>query len=324
MSSVVEVTIHSSQFPEKIRGDLVDSLRRRQLNHKFHYDTVKQAQKWLKLHETYSPARTDPDCQVTYDRSFDAVAARLSNATTQVVGLGCGGGQKDARLLSLLKESKIDARYVPVDVSVALVLVAQRTVAASARRSVPIVCDLASADDLPQVFDRELPSDAERLFTFFGMIPNFEPDLILPRLRSLLRPQDWLLFSANLAPGADYQKGMEKILPLYDNALTRDWLITFLLDLGIERTDGEIIVRIENGSAGLKRIVADFQFSSRGRIQLDEEQFEFEPGDKIRLFFSYRYTADFVRSVFASYNLEVVDRWLTKSEEEGVFLCRRK
>src|SRR5438105_15215895 len=117
MNSVIRVAIHPSQFPDQVRRDLVDSLRRRQVNHKFHYDTVKQAQKWLKLHETYSPAQTDPDCQATYDRSFDAVAARLSNGTSQVVGLGCGGGQKAARLLSLLKESKIDARYVPVDVS---------------------------------------------------------------------------------------------------------------------------------------------------------------------------------------------------------------
>ena len=66
------------------------------------------------------------------------------------------------------------------------------------------------------------------------MIPNFEPQVILPKLASLVRPADFLLFSANLAPGKNYAAGMKKILPQYDNAPTRDWLMTFLLDLGVE------------------------------------------------------------------------------------------
>ena len=64
------------------------------------------------------------------------------------------------------------------------------------------------------------------------MIPNFEPEQILPKLASLIRPNDFLLFSANLAPGKNYAAGVKKILPQYDNCLTRDWLMTFLIDLG--------------------------------------------------------------------------------------------
>ena len=52
--------------------------------------------------------------------------------------------------------------------------------------------------------------------------------------------------SANLAPGPDYAAGVRKILPLYDNPLTRDWLVTFLLDLGVEATDGELGFSIED------------------------------------------------------------------------------
>ena len=78
MSSLVGVAIHASQFPENVRRDLLDSLRRRRVNHKFHYDSVKQTQKWLALHEAYSPARTDTDCRRIYDRSF-AVAAEWSD-----------------------------------------------------------------------------------------------------------------------------------------------------------------------------------------------------------------------------------------------------
>ena len=62
MSSLAHIAIHPSQFPEQVRRDLLESLRTRQVNHKFHYDSIKQTQKWLALHGAYSPSRTDPEC----------------------------------------------------------------------------------------------------------------------------------------------------------------------------------------------------------------------------------------------------------------------
>ena len=152
-----------------------------------------------------------------------------------LIGLGCGGGQKDSMLLKLLKDYGKEVRYTPCDVSTAMVLVASQIARAvvSESQCFPLVCDLATADDLPAVLDQLAPTDATRVVTFFGMIPNFELELILPKLASLVRDGDLLPFSANLAPGLDYAAGMKRILPQYDNPLTRDWLLTFLLDLGV-------------------------------------------------------------------------------------------
>src|SRR5665213_840514 len=93
------VMIDASQFPENVRNDLLESLRRRRIQPKFHYESYKQAQMWLALHEAFSPARRDPDCLAVYDRAFEAAADLVTEAGACVVGLGCGGGQKDARLL---------------------------------------------------------------------------------------------------------------------------------------------------------------------------------------------------------------------------------
>jgi hypothetical protein len=154
------------------------------------------------------------------------------------------------------------------------------------------------------------------------MIPNFEPAIILPRLAALVRPGDYLLFSANLAPGSDYAAGVQRILPLYDNALTHDWLMTFLLDLGVERDDGALRFVVENDPSGLglKRIAAYFQFLRSREICVDEQGFEFRRGDKIRLFFSYRHTPGLARSLLGQHGLQVHEQWITKSGEEGVFL----
>jgi uncharacterized SAM-dependent methyltransferase len=206
-----------------------------------------------------------------------------------------------------------------------MVLTARRTAlgVASSDHCFPVVCDLAGADDLPAIFAEHNTEHATRLITFFGMIPNFEPEMILPKLASLTGAQEGLLFSANLAPGRDYEAGVKSILPQYDNALTRDWLLAFLFDLGVDLRDGELRFNIEDVN-GLKRIVARFHFAHPRVITVEDERFEFRAGESIRLFFSYRYTSELVRDVLTRHGLKVVEKWITKSEEEGVFLCSRK
>jgi uncharacterized SAM-dependent methyltransferase len=375
MSALVNVAVHSSQFPERVRRDLLDSLRTRQVNHKFHYDSVKQTQKWLALHAACSPSRTDADCAATYDRSFAAVAERIAAGPVHVIGLGCGGGQKDSRLLRLLAGQGREIFYTPVDVSVAMVLVARHAAATVIPETncFPLVCDLATAADLPalvaqvsslawnsdaagcaqQPLSQSLPhslpvvpgdhvcdkgcdnpesfrgagrdkdaASAARLVTFFGMVPNFEPEVILPQLAGLARAGDVLLVSANLAPGADYAVGVQRILPLYDNALTRDWLMAFLLDLGVEASDGEVEFRVEAraGGGGLLRVAADFHFRRPRAVQVEAERFEFRAGDSIRLFFSWRHTPALLRAQLRPYRLQILGEWITKSGEEGIFL----
>ena len=327
MSSLVHVAIHASQFPDNVRRDLLESLRTRRVNHKFHYDSVRQTQRWLALHKAFSPSRTDPDCAAIYDRSFAAVAGRVDSPRVHLIGLGCGGGQKDTRLLRLLRESGRSIFYTPSDVSTAMVLEARQTATAVVpeENCFPLVCDLASADDLPAALAELQVPDAARLITFFGMIPNFEPGVILPRLAGLVRPGDYLLFSANLAPGADYAAGIRRILPLYDNAPTRDWLMTFLLDLGVAADDGELYFIVEDDpkGCGLKRVAAYFRFIRLREINVDAERFQFAAGEAIRLFYSWRHTPALVQALLGQHRLQVLDQWITKSGEEGVFLVSR-
>lgn len=327
MSSLVNVAIHASQVPENVRRDLLESLRTRRVNHKFHYDSIRQTNAWLALHQAYSPSRDDSDCPATYDRALAEAARQIDATRVHLLGLGCGGGQKDTRLLKLLQARGCDVFYTPSDVSVAMTLVARRAALAviPAANCFPLVCDLVSADDLPAVCAEHQAPDSARLVTFFGMIPNFAPAVILPKLVAFIRPRDTLLFSANLAPGADYAAGVEKILPQYDNPLTREWLLAFLLDLGVERGDGELKFTIESSAAAgeLKRVVARFHFGRARELLAEGERFEFGAGDAIQLFFSYRYTPELVRAHLARVGLRVSEQWLAQSGEEGVFLCRR-
>ena len=321
--SGAHVFIDRSQFPENVRRDLLDSLRARALNHKFHYESHKQAAKWLALHEAYSPARRDESCLNIYDKAFAGAASALVASSIHLVGLGCGGGQKEARLLELLGSPQRQFTYTASDVSLPLVLVARE----AAQKSVPLekshglVCDLATTTELAAALDALNASD-QRLVTLFGIIPNFEPAPLLSCVAALLRPGDSLLMSANLAPGDAYAKGVEKIFPQYDNELTRDWLLTALLDLGFEREDGELHFAIEADENGLLRITAHFHLTHARNIRVLGETFSFQSGERFRVFFSYRHTPKTIRALLADQGVDVTGEWLNDAGEEGVFLCR--
>ena len=326
MPTPVTVLIHPSQFPDRVRRELLESLRSRRVNHKFHYDSYKQTQRWLELHQAYAPSRTDPDCASLYDRGFEAAVGLVGSDQVQLIGLGCGGGQKDTRLLRALKGRGIRTTYIPADVSVAMVLEAAGAAREVADEIRPCVLDLGVIGDVREAFGEGPPAGAARLISFFGMIPNFEPGEVLPKLASLVRPGDGLLFSANLAPGEDYEAGVRRILPLYDNPLTAEWLLTFLFDLGVERQDGGLEWEIEAGGMGREsflRVAAYFQFSRPRSLLVQGETFAFATGERIRLFFSYRYGLGQIRALLLRWGLAVTGQWIARSEEEGVFLCEK-
>lgn len=322
--SGANVFIDRSQFPENVRRDLINSLRTRALNHKFHYESYKQAAKWLALHEAYSPARRDDSCQRIYDDAFHGAMAALDAKRVHLIGLGCGGGQKEARLLELLSSPQRKFTYTASDVSLPLVLVAQE----AAQRFVHhenfhgLVCDLATTTELAIALNANNQTE-RRLVTLFGIIPNFEPTSLLSRVAALLRPGDLLLMSANLAPGPDYAAGVLRVLPQYDNELTRDWLLTLLLDLGFEREDGRLDFSIETDARGLQRITAHFTLARARDLRVHGEKLAFASGERLRVFFSYRHTTATITTLLREHGLAMHSQWSSASEEEGVLLCRR-
>ncbi len=297
------------------------------MNHKFHYDTPKQALRWLRVHEAFSPARLDPSCLVAYDDATLAAARVLGPGDIDVISLGCGGGRKELGLLRALRtlHPVRRVRYIPTDVSVSLTLVARAAAVAdgfAAKDCEPVVLDLALADDWGQALQSVLRPGVQRVATFFGMMPNFSPTEVLPRLAGLLQSKDVLLVSANLAPGKNYAAGVRKILPLYDNTLTGEWLFSVLADLGVEPSDGRMefrIARCPDGS-GLLRVEADFVFRKATLLRHAGQEWRCKKGERFGLFFSYRHTPEQVGKLFGRHRLVVESQWLNAAGDEGVFL----
>ena len=323
-SNSANVTIHPSQFPDVIQRQLIAALRRGDVPPKFLYDSVYQTQKWLNVHQIHSPSQIDQEVNSVYDSVFDFGFNQVHEMESALIGLGCGGGKKDAMCLSKLKIGSGLLHYVPCDVSQAMTLIAREEVGKNLdfNKIYPLVCDLSESDNLEEFFDILLPFNHKRIFTFFGMIPNLEPNLILPKLFKMVRKDDDLFISANLVSGENYQRGIENILPQYDNQETRDWLLSFLIGIGVAVDDGNLNFCIEP-EGELLRIVAYFRFSRSQVIRINNETITFESEQPLRIFYSYRHTVNTLNKCLLEHDLKIIFSKISKSGEEGVFKVKR-
>ncbi|MBC8325721.1 MAG: L-histidine N(alpha)-methyltransferase [Verrucomicrobia subdivision 3 bacterium] len=297
----MKAIIHPSQSSAQVDSQRAECLRQRIVAAKFLYETPRQADLWLKLHAQCAPSS---DIAAPYQAVAVALAEQWAHVSGTLIALGCGGGEKDRIILNALPSG---THFVPTDVSEPLALKAAEAVPDSK----PLIFDLAAAENLSGFIDQH--AGPNRIFTFFGIIPNFPPSEILPQLRAILKSEDRLLLSANLAPN-----GMAAILSQYDNAPTRDWLAEFPRTHGAG--EGTVIINIEQDGS-LEHIAARFTFEEACLMKTNGEQFSFQPGDDLRLFVSYRYTQQSLSKILSLYGIIIERSFLSANREEGVFLC---
>ena len=303
----MKAIVHPSQLPAQVELERADCLRQGIVAAKFHYQTKRQSDLWLELHRRYAQSKsmTQP-----YADAAQSLAADWPHPDGTLIALGCGGGKKDVAIFKVLPNG---TRFLATDVSKPLVLEASQRACEYNRSAVenPLVFDLATADDLPKFLGRY--SRRKRIFTFFGVLPNFPPEHILPQLRLLLKPGDQLVLSANLAPN-----GMENILQQYNNQPTRDWLAEFPRTHGAGKGEIEITARSDKC---LRYAVAHFVFLKRCVMEANGGKFAFQENDRLQLFVSYRYTIESLTDTLESHGIGIRSAFQSANGEEGVFLC---
>jgi L-histidine Nalpha-methyltransferase len=319
------VDFHFSRYPEAVTQRMKESLRAKCMDHQFHYATHRQAQRWLALHQRHSPSRHDSDCERIYTEAFRRCAQEVSGPI-QVVGLGCGGGRKDARLIRALRSSGKPLRYVAADVSQTLVTEAREHVQESTdlrpNTMRGLVADFMVAENLFGYWRKGAIKHEQQIFSFLGMIPNFQPEQALEVLTEWLQPGDLLVLSANLAPGMDYEMGCQSILSQYDNMETRHWLVTVMEDLGLNVGMADLKFLIAE-KEGVKRVECALIFPENCRIIYNGEEFTYQQGESFRLFYSNRFQAGQLDKKLERRGLQILDRYLTRSEEEGVWVMKK-
>jgi L-histidine Nalpha-methyltransferase len=325
MDWTTNVAVHESASPDFTRERILAALQRGELDPSLLYAGLRQTSLWTHLHDTLSPARTDSSVAGLYETAFGEIARNVCANVVHVVSLACGSGGKDVSCLRALRTDARATIYTPADISVEMVLTAQRIASRAFRglQCTPLVCDLARCSVLPAILKQFDPSGTERLILFLGTIHNYWPSDILKSVLYPLRAQDQLLVGANLAPSENYNEHLTRILAQYDNPPTRAWLMGALSELGLMKEDGELYFRLADAEDKTKlgRIEARFRFSRVCEARVLTETVRFDKGSELRAFYSYRFTPDRLRAFLQDSGLEITSEWL--SLEEGLFLCRR-
>lgn len=320
----VTLTFHDSQYPSQVAEQLRQGLRTKRLSSKFLYESPAQAQRWLTYHNAFSPSRTEPELLKLYQQSFQAALRTLSCEALHYVSLGCGGGAKDSLFLQEAKPLYPTLCFTPIDISAALVIETMLRLPQAIRElpSFPLVIDLETEPDLAPLLERHETPTMKRLLACFGLIPNFDYRMFLPYIRSLMRPKDMLLLSANLSP-TPYPDAVSHIFPQYDNPLARAWFMGLLQSLGFSAADLEL--QIDAHSLALDghawQIRAAARLLRHVQLILYDESFTFQSEERLRLFFSNRFTPQAMPSILAHAGFTVLDTFLFASHEEGIYLC---
>lgn len=317
------VLIHPSFRADALRQKRIASLMDGTLDHAFHYAGVRQAELWLHVHQTHAPVTVDPAFETIYRHLARDLAMELAGEAVHVIGLGSGGGEKEAWVLEALKQQGCRIRYTPLDVSPELALLSAEVAENWVDQAIlPIVGDLSLLPDLKDWLDGE-QQQASRIYTAFGLTPNFAPSILLKGLGGVLRDTDHLLLSANLAPTAHedeaaYHTACRAIQAQYDNPATRTWLRQVLIDWGIAARLSE--PRFELGEMeGIAGFFAWSQWLEDTRLDWDGLDFRAAKGEALRLFFSLRYTEERLAAKLQLQGLSLAGGYLTPCKQEGVW-----
>lgn len=140
-----------------------------------------------------------------------------------------------------------------------------------------------------------------------------------------MRPQDGLLFSANLSPQG-FEPDHARILRQYDNPEARAWYRGALEGLGIAAGDVELSIsaRALSPDGGRWQIAVEARLLRKVRAKAGGVAVPLPAEERLRVFFSNRFTPAAIRATLLAAGLAIAKEWLHGSGEEGIFWCRRK
>ncbi|NCZ53239.1 MAG: hypothetical protein EBY81_05025, partial [Verrucomicrobia bacterium] len=163
---------------------------------------------WKKVHLTCSPFYQRPAVRRLYTQPATVLRVLLRNAPYHFIALGCAEGFKESLLLRKLPKP---ALLLTADTCLSMAKFAARKLPARAKVARQI--DLTSPSSISRILTPPIPhskskaASPARLITLFGVLPNLDPLPLLRCLAKHMAPKDLLLFSTNLAPGKNGQRG---------------------------------------------------------------------------------------------------------------------
>lgn len=312
-----DVRVDESVTPAAHRAGMLAALRAGVVDNRFHYVGERSARMWRELASAHSPAHANDGLEA-YDAAARAALDALPAGPVHLIGVACGDGVKERRLLGALAAAgRPELSATPVDVSVPLVTAATEAMAAvpGVRSTDAVAVDITAVPDIAPLLAPRLAGT--RLVTLFGVISTLGPASVGPAA-SLLQEGDVLMASANLLP--DRPGARDHVMAQYDNAATRAWLAAVLEDIGIAGA-GDISFRWDTTDGGLS-IVGEVVPRAPVAARVDGITLDLPAGRPIRVLQSFRHSPEGLAGLLLRAGAGHVVTCVSPSGEEGVAVGR--
>jgi len=326
-------------------GDLMLSLRHgdgqtgsRYIDSGFAYWGIGPTIQWRNTCQdrNYTVMRTGIE---TFRRRWNDLLKRNTIQLPDVyVSYGVGTGDKDHAILDTLKKRTSSPVYIPTDMSLDMLVNGAKTASSELlepTRIIPMQIDFSSTTELGTVAEvrHNVLLNKPVLFSLLGnTLANFEDDLGTLRLLSEMMNDDDLLLlevAATRAANADAARlaaSEYRMIPSFDSFVRS--ALTQHTDLPIENEvqySGEVyedsqVLRIDMNYVSAAR--------STGRL-IDGSQIVLQPGEKIRLYRTRKYTNVAIQQLLQRAGLTQIASdgyWYRGDSQFGLYLglCRRR
>lgn len=321
--------LHSpSCSPQAVLQKQISLLKKGEVDPSLHYHSRLQSEAWKRVFKKHCPVSKDP----SFGRIYQTLFARVSISTSKkihLIGLGCGTGVKEQWLAKSMMDHGLQLQcYTAVDVSEDLCRMSMKRIHSfSVEEPRATVMDLDAVKELRIKLDQKC-SREQRIYTFFGLVPNLAPESVRSILKKIMRPGDQLLLSANLAPvlkedESDGECAVKIILPQYRNKETRDWLSLLFQEQGIKRGClSSLRFGVERGK-GYHSVVVRTEIKKDFEWVLGRTIFKMKKGENLKVFQSRRWTPKAFEGWMRKNGFKIRASEITPNLEEGVWWVER-
>jgi len=262
---------------------------------KLWYLTSEQAKAFLDLEKKDAKQKMFAQKEIELlNKKFSELTLGIKDKYITIIDLGCGSGKKALSFIKNFKD-KSKIRYCPIDINDFMVKEAMKNF--SNRGEIDIVKfnnNVLDFVDFGMVAD-SLEKDKFKtsyILLLGGNLENSDIHELLHEIRSAMHEGDYLLIGNKLT-----HPDPMKMVQYYNHSKPIDELFFKTIEqLGFKRDEVIYGARFRG-----TRIEILYTIKNNKKIVSNGKSVDFEPGDKIIVTFSYKYTEDSLREVLMMY-----------------------
>lgn len=284
---------------------------------KLWYLTPEQAKAYLNMENSERMQKSFSKVELSLiQEKIGEIRSLIGDSAINVIDLGCGSGKKAARFIKLLNEKKtFKIRYCPVDINSNFVSKAIDTVRAENPDEIIkmqwVVSDFENIENISRLL--RYKEYQKNVFLLLGnTLENLELHDTIYQIRRSMNDGDVLI----IGDGLD-TKDKKELFHIYSSEKIEAFLDYIPLELGFEKKDFKILREFNNS-----RVEIYYELRKAKKITFSGREISFNVGDKLLVFFSYKYDKEDMRSFMKMY-FDDVEFFTDKKDSYALIVCKK-